>query len=148
MHSADSERLQSYLSHVTDVVLSVRARIPDQNAFARLQGDPFALDGLVYRLQTAVQAMIDVAFQLSAKAFKQAPENSAQAFEILEREGVIPKEQLPDLRRMVRFRSLIVHGYLHRDDAIIGEMALEHLGDFSAFVDAVQKHLLAGRAEP
>ena len=115
MESADMDRVEEHLAHVVDVVLSVQARVPDHDAYALLQRDPFALDGLVHRLQTAIQAMIDVAFQLSAKVFKQAPENAVQAFEILKREGVIPPEQMPDLRRMARFRNLVVHGYLRRD---------------------------------
>ncbi len=64
-----------------------------------------------------------------------------QAFEILEREGVVPSEQLPDLRRMLRFRNLVAHDCLRRDDVVIGEIALERLGDFSAFVRAVRAKL-------
>ena len=64
-----------------------------------------------------------------------------QTCKILERERVIPSEQMADLRRMVRFRGLVVHGYLRRDDAVIGEIALQHLDDFTAFVQAVRSHL-------
>lgn len=146
MHSADAGRLEEHLLHVADVVQSVRQRVPDARAFTELQEDPFALDGLVYRLQTAVQSMIDVAFQLSAKEFRRAPENSAQAFEILESEGIITREHLARIRQMVRFRNLIVHGYLRRDDAIIGEIAVQRLTDFSAFVQAVRRYLKANSA--
>lgn len=141
MLSADRDRLSERLAHIAGMVTAIRERVPDEGAFSRLARDSFALDGLVYRLQTAIQSMIDVAFQLSAKEFTRAPENAAQAFEILETERLIPPELMARIRRMVRFRNLVVHGYLRRDDAIIKEIALKHLADFSAFIRVIAENL-------
>lgn len=134
MDSVERDRVLERLVHIADVVNSVRERLPDSAAYDDFRIDPFAVDGLVYRLQTAVQSMIDVAFQLSAKEFSQAPESAMQAFEILESEGITPAPLTEIIRRMVRFRNLVVHGYLRRDDAVVKEIALQHVGDLSACI--------------
>jgi len=72
---------------------------------------PAVLSGIKYELQTCIQAMIDVAYHLSAKVFQTAPQDAYDAFEHLASGGVFPRARLAVYRKMVGFRNLVVHGY-------------------------------------
>jgi uncharacterized protein YutE (UPF0331/DUF86 family) len=49
---------------------------------------------LKYSLQTAVEAMIDLAYHVAAKKFGHAPTDARDALRILAEEGIIEKERL------------------------------------------------------
>ena len=69
--------------------------------------------------------MIDIAFHLCAKRHAREPQSAADAFEILAEFGDVPRAFLPKALKLVRFRNLVVHGYLHVDSGarIVGELA-------------------------
>ena len=139
--SLDHQRLEQYLVYIAEQVDSVAERVQSDAEVEELRRDPLAMDGVVYRLQTAIQAMIDVAYQLCAHAFSTAPDGAAHAFELLRQHGLLSEEMLQETRRMSRFRNLVVHGYLRRDDAIVMEIARNHLEDFRTFIREVRSYL-------
>lgn len=97
---------------------------------SRLQ-DPLSYGGIVRSLQTSIEAMIDIAFHLCAKLHAREPQSAADAFEILAEFGDLPRAFLPKVLKMVRFRNLVVHGYMHIDSGAVEAIVTEDLEDFA-----------------
>lgn len=74
--------------------------------------------------------MIDIAFHLCAKLHAKEPQSAADAFEILGDFGDLPREFLPRVLKMVRFRNLVVHGYLQIDSGAVETIVTQDLADF------------------
>jgi len=80
---------------------------------------PAILSGVKYELQTCIQAMIDVAYHVSAKSFHAAPQDAYDAFERLVAGGALPRARLTVYRKMIGFRNLVVHGYETVDTGMV-----------------------------
>jgi uncharacterized protein YutE (UPF0331/DUF86 family) len=52
--------------------------------------------------------------------------------------GAIPSELVERLRRMAKFRNLLVHLYWKTDDAKVYRLIREDLGDIRAFLELVE----------
>ena len=61
------------------------------------------------------------------------PNDSFDAFVVLNEVGVMPNTMMPKLRQMVSFRNRVVHLYWAVDDIAIYEIPQNNLGDFDAF---------------
>jgi uncharacterized protein YutE (UPF0331/DUF86 family) len=94
------------------------------------------LRGIRYCLQTAVRAMIDVAYHIAAKDFRLAPRDAYQAFEALVRGGVLPAQRLTPYRRLIGFGNVIVPGYTEVDDARVLAL-VDAREDFDAFREEI-----------
>lgn len=90
------------------------------------------LSGIKYELQTGIQAMIDVAYHLCARALRLGPKDAYDAFERLVSAGVLPRARLVTYRRIIGFRNRVVHGYDDLDTALVLQYA-ERTADFAAF---------------
>ena len=107
------------------------------------RGDPSRLenqtveDAIVLNLQRACEASIDLAMHVVAGKRMGIPQSSGEAFEMLEREGVIEADLAQGLRRMVGFRNVAVHAYQEIDRAILLSILKDQLGDFGALCRAL-----------
>ena len=70
------------------------------------------------------------------------PQESREAFDLLERAEILPPSIADAMRAMVGFRNVAVHQYRAPDLRIVRSIVRERLGDFLAYTD----HLL--RREP
>lgn len=88
-------------------------------------------------LQTAVEAMIDIANHVIAREGLGVPRAYSETMEILTREKVLPSDRREAFLAMVRFRNRVVHLYdeVHPDE--IWSILDSDLGDFEAFIGAV-----------
>lgn len=93
--------------------------------------DALSYGGIVRSLQTSIEAMIDIAFHLCAKLHAKEPQSAAGAFEILADFGDLPREFLPRALKMVRFRNLVVHGYLQINSRAVETIVTQDLVDFA-----------------
>ena len=105
------------------------------------------LRGVKYALQTSIQAMIDVAYHLAAKAFGSAPADAYEAFAVLARRGAIPAARLVPYRQMLGVRNRLVHGYQDVDDEQVLRFA-EAARDFEQFRQEIQAFVRARRRQP
>jgi len=99
----------------------------------------WTINGAVrYSLQTAVEALIDIAYHIAAKRLSAAPQDGYAAFAQLAGAGFIPRDLLPKIGRMVGFRNRVVHRYLDVDDAHVVRIVRDELGDFEAVLGALE----------
>lgn len=96
---------------------------------------------VLYTLQTAIQAALDVASHVVSDDRLGEPRTNAELFILLQRAGWVPLELLPHLRAMVGFRNVVVHGYDDVDLSIVREILTHHLSDLERFVEAVRARL-------
>ena len=101
------------------------------------------LGGVTYALQTALQAMIDVAYHVCAKAWRTAPKDAYEAFQHLAAHGAIEAARLATYRRMIGFRNRVVHGYEDVDpERTVGYA--EHTAEFERFRTEIMAFVATG----
>lgn len=136
----NAELVESKLAFITGEIAALDRLIQVVPA-DEFSADPWRVKGVKYSLQTAIEAMIDIAYHVCAKAFAHAPQDAHDAFRCLAEHGVIDPEHLPIFREMVRFRNRIVHGYQRVDDNRVYRIVKDHRADFRAFVAALRRYL-------
>ena len=99
--------------------------------------NPWLIKGLKYSLQTSVEAMIDIAYHISAKQYNHAPSDARDAFDQLARAGIISRKDIPTYRAMIGFHNRVVHGYQEVSPERVLEIAERELGDFERFIRQV-----------
>ncbi|RLG46022.1 MAG: DUF86 domain-containing protein [Thermoproteota archaeon] len=83
--------------------------------------DPVDFLGVVHALQTACQALIDMASLVSA-SLGSPPSTYYDAGVTLAREGAFDEEDLRIYRGIVGFRNVVVHGYLRVNREAVVEL--------------------------
>ena len=66
-----------------------------------------------------------------------APRDYADAFVVLNEQGILPDDFVSIARQMVRFRNRVVHLYWEVDDALVYQILQTNLGDFDHFREYV-----------
>jgi uncharacterized protein YutE (UPF0331/DUF86 family) len=95
-------------------------------------------------LQTAIEALIDIANHVVAREGLGVPRAYSETMEILVREGVLPADRRGSFLAMVRFRNRVVHLYDAVDPEEIWRILEEDLGDFDAFIAAIAGRYFTG----
>lgn len=140
MTEVDRSRLEEKLAFIAAQVADLR-RLAAERDLGSFAADPWIVRGAKYALQTAIEAMIDTAYHLSAKAFRYAPDDGRDAVDRLVKEGVLPADSAGIFQEMIRFRNRIVHGYDRVEDARVYELLTGRLGDFEVWIAAIRAWL-------
>ena len=93
-------------------------------------------DSIILNLQRACEAGIDLAMHMVRKKGLGIPQESREAFELLERAGLISPELGQRMKRMVGFRNVAVHDYQELNYSLVHTIITERLGDFEQFCKA------------
>lgn len=135
---------------MSDEVVRAKAAIIDRclnRIRGKWNGDPARLqdqdveDVLVLNLQRACEACISIAMHVTAWKKLGLPQESKQAFVLLEEAGLLDSDVSQRMQNMVGFRNVVVHEYQKLDRQILRAILDERLGDFADFTRAVGKHL-------
>lgn len=127
---------------VDDVLVNKAASI--ERAVARVRqehgGDDANLltnqtrqDAIILNLQRACESSIDAAMHLVRVHRLGVPQETREAFTLLEQSGRLTPELADRLRRMVGFRNVAIHDYQRLNLEIVRQIVGERLGDFLAF---------------
>jgi uncharacterized protein YutE (UPF0331/DUF86 family) len=108
---------------------------------AHLLADPTRQDSILLNLQRACEASIDLAMHVVRKRRLGLPQESREAFDLLERADLLPPDLARAMRAMVGFRNVAVHSYRELDLAIVRSIIRERLADFEAFTAHVIRTL-------
>lgn len=99
-------------------------------------------DSIILNLQRACEASIDIAMHIVSESGFGVPQNSRDAFNMLEEHRIINNELNKRMKAMVGFRNVAVHDYQTVQIDIIKAIIENHLNDFIFFSDQIKKHWL------
>lgn len=139
MPQIDKKRVLDKIRIIQDCLSKLRI-------LSRLSVDDFTsdfknFDSAKYNLQIAIEAMIDIGNHIISREGLGTPKTYRDTFEILHKGKIIPKEDLATYKLMARFRNRIVHFYDEIDDREVFNILQNNLGDFSSFIEHVNKLL-------
>ncbi|MFY9340893.1 MAG: DUF86 domain-containing protein [Planctomycetota bacterium] len=133
----DAHLIQKRLAFIQECVADIRrdAKV-DQ-----LDHDTVQRRFIEHTLQIAIQAMLDVAFAISADQVLGESADNRQVFERLCTAGWMTPALRDTCRHMVAFRNVVVHRYLQVDVRIVRSIVERDLDDLLAFVAAVHSRM-------
>ncbi|MCY6355113.1 type VII toxin-antitoxin system HepT family RNase toxin [Clostridium sp. ZS2-4] len=94
-------------------------------------------DSIILNIQRACEAASDLAMHIVSEKKLGIPQNSRDAFEVLESNGYIGKEIMKKLKAMVGFRNIAVHNYQPVNLGVIKEIIEKHLTDLKEFTEII-----------
>lgn len=98
-------------------------------------------DSIILNIQRAVEACIDISMHIVSKKKLGIPQNSRDAFEVLNVNGIINDSLLNKIKGMIGFRNIAVHNYQKLNLEVLEKVIENHLGDFEEFVATVNKFI-------
>jgi uncharacterized protein YutE (UPF0331/DUF86 family) len=116
-----------------------RVREEYANDDAHLTTNQTKQDAIVLNLQRACESSIDAAMHLVRLHRLGVPQESREAFDLLERAGRIPPALAGELRKMVGFRNVAIHDYQRLNLDIVRSIIVQHLDEFLAFARLLLK---------
>ena len=103
----------------------------DSNLFENMTSQ----DSVILNLQRACEASIDLAMHIVRTRKLGIPQESRDAFTLLQTGGVIDQILADRLKRMVGFRNIAVHDYTELNLHVVKTIITERLEDFTAFTN-------------
>ncbi len=104
---------------------------------ANLLGNQTRQDAIILNLQRACESSIDAAMHLVRVHRLGVPQESREAFDLLERSGRIPPGLATQMRKMVGFRNVAVHDYQRLNLDVVRSIVVGHLDDFLTFTEVL-----------
>ena len=81
------------------------------------------IDAMTLNIERACQAAIDLAMHLVAREHAGIPQNSADAFVLLEKAGLLQADTVREMMAMTGFRNVAVHEYRELDMDVLRAIA-------------------------
>lgn len=103
--------------------------------------DSVLADATKYRMQVAVEIVINLAEHLVAGLNLGKPEFAKELFLLLVKEKIITDELSEELKKAVGLRNILVHMYREVDLSILVDSATVGLNDLRAFAKAINDFL-------
>lgn len=114
-----------------------RIREEYQNHEAELTTNFTRQDSIILNLLRTCEATIDIAMHLVRVNQLGIPQDSRDAFSLLNQAGLIPGELSLRLQAMVGFRNIAIHDYQKLNIDIIRSVLSKHLVDFEAYCQSL-----------
>lgn len=131
---------------VRDREARIRDYVRDLHTFVQITEEQFLLNrerqyAVLHARQLAIEASVDIATHICAADNLGVPASYPEAFDLIERGGVLDRALAEDLRAMARFRNRIVHFYGSIDLRTVYALLRDRLGDFDRYLTAVELYL-------
>ena len=94
-------------------------------------------DAIVLNLLRACEASIDAAMHVVRQRRLGLPQESRDAFRLLEEAGLLTRELSTEMQKMVGFKNVAVHNYRKLSMEILRSILSSRLGDFRDYVRMV-----------
>ena len=127
----DPLRIRDLLGNIAEA--QGRLRQLGQLAETEFLADYRNTESAKYLLIVATEAAIDLCNHIVARQGGRAPQDYADCFAILADLKVIKPDLTKRLKRMTRFRNLLVHLYWKVDNQRVYEIIQDDLGDLDTF---------------
>jgi len=122
------------------VNLEYLAQIP-QASFEEFSADFRNLDSALHRLQTSIQALLDIGAVLVSRLGLSAPRTSIDILTSLEESGHLPEGSSLRFRPILGFRNRVVHLYDRIDEKIVYRILTEERGDLTELLELLLEAL-------
>jgi len=132
----DTERVRRKIAYIRQQVSTIN-NITKTYSRQDIIGDPLKLSALKYLLQTSIEAMIDIAYNITAKNFNYPPCDARDAFKMLSTKGFISSSDFDTYSAMIDLRNRLVHGYDDVPPEVQYNIITEQLGDFEKFISSM-----------
>ncbi len=96
-------------------------------------------DSIILNLQRACEGCLDLAMHLISQQKLGIPQSTRDAFDLLQRAGIIERDLSASLKAMIGFRNIAMHDYQAVQVEILEEMIEEQLPDFERFITSVEQ---------
>lgn len=96
-------------------------------------------DSIILNIQRACECSIDLAMHIVSEKKLGIPQNSRDAFEVLEANNIIDNTLSNKLKPMVGFRNIAVHDYQNVNMKVVQTIIEKHLNDFEEYTSAIKK---------
>jgi uncharacterized protein YutE (UPF0331/DUF86 family) len=135
MRGIDASVVRTKAAAIRRNIARVRglASLPDDQFWA----DERNIETIKLWLIQLVQDAADLCNHLAVRLLSEPPENYPECFELLHEAQILDETLAENLRKMARFRNLIVHRYWDVDDRRVLEIARTCLSDLEAFLEAI-----------
>ncbi|HDQ13232.1 MAG TPA: DUF86 domain-containing protein [Sediminispirochaeta sp.] len=117
-----------------------RARDEYAEAGADFLTDYTRQDAAILNLMRACEQAIDLANHLVKGKKLGVPTDSAESFELLAREGIVPPELASHLKKMIGFRNTVIHEYQTVNMEIVRTIITEDTADLIRFTELLLPH--------
>lgn len=97
------------------------------------------VDSAKYNLIIAIEGAIDICNSIVARAGGRAPRDHADCFAILGELKLLPGEFVDRLKRMAKFRNLLVHLYWKVDDRKVYQILNTDIPDIRDYLKAIDR---------
>lgn len=106
-------------------------------------------DAIILNLQRACEASIDLAMHIISRRRLGIPQDSRDAFAILQASGILPADLAVRMQHMVGFRNIAVHEYTRLNVDVVRSIITKQLDDFRFFSSTIVKTFASptGKAE-
>ena len=143
---------------VDDVILNKAAtierclqRVVEEHAGndANLVANQTKQDAIILNLQRACETSIDLAMHVISRRRLGIPQDSRDAFAILQASGILPADLAVRMQHKVGFRNIAVHEYTRLNVDVVRSIITKQLDDFRFFSSTIVKAFAspAGGAE-
>lgn len=96
-------------------------------------------DAIVLNLQRACETAIDLAMYVVSQRKLGVPQESRDAFSLLQTAGILPADLAQRMQRMVGFRNVAVHEYARLNLDVVRTIITKQLDDFRTFSSTIVK---------
>ncbi|MGQ9646975.1 MAG: type VII toxin-antitoxin system HepT family RNase toxin [Thermodesulfobacteriota bacterium] len=112
--------------------------------FEEFASDFRNVDSALHRLQTSIQALVDIGGYIIASLGLRTPSTSTEVIGVLVEHGLLNKERQDRYISMIQFRNRIVHFYNNIDLKILYQILQEELVDirelYRSFILIIDQH--------
>lgn len=96
-------------------------------------------DAIVLNLQRACETSIDLAMYVVSQRKLGIPQDSRDAFTLLQVPGILPADLATRMQRMIGFRNIAVHEYTRLNLDVVHAIITKQLDDFRTFSSTIVK---------
>ena len=137
MPEYNADRIRQIMGEINNALrkLAVYAEMSEDEFLAHAE----KIDSSKYNLIVAIEGAIDICNSIAARAGGRAPHNHADCFAVLGELEFLDDGFVDRLKKMARFRNLLVHLYWKVDDKKIHQIIKTDIRDIKDYLKAVTR---------
>ena len=96
-------------------------------------------DAIILNLQRACETAIDLAMYVVSQRKLGVPQDSRDAFSLLQTAGILPADLAQHMQQMVGFRNVAIHEYINLNLEVVHSIITKQVDDFRTFSSTIVK---------